>query len=315
MAKGMTDRPRALEPKGPNEAPGRPTDQPQLVPSPQVQLRDFRTLERDVLRATPIKQFEYVTVTFNSTANADTDIRHHLRPATPDDIDWQVVGLGSPTAPDVAPAIYRDFSATRRAWGDGYLILRCTIPSVTARLLLTVPVTEDEGTVPGAWGIPANLPLLNGTPTISGDSWAFTSGLKERGRSARMGEWTAYTPTWTAQSGGAPAIGNGTLTGRYAQIGKLTLFEIRLTSGGTTNFGGGAWIFSLPTTMADTLAIGGSFTALCAGSYRVGAPEAYSTSALFAMTDGGAAGIGPTTPAAWSAGTDWLHINGFYVEA
>jgi hypothetical protein len=37
----------------------------------------------------------------------------------------------------------------------------------------------------------SNVPLINGTPTISGDCWAFTNGFKERGRTAKLGDWTA----------------------------------------------------------------------------------------------------------------------------
>ena len=35
-----------------------------------------------------------------------------------------------------APQLYTDTSATRKAWGQGYIVLRCSVPSVTARLLL-----------------------------------------------------------------------------------------------------------------------------------------------------------------------------------
>lgn len=57
--------------------------------------------------------------------------------------------------------------------------------------------------------------------------------------------WTAYTPTWTSTST-APAIGNGTLTGRYMKIGRTVIVEINLIAGGTTTFGTGNYSFSLP---------------------------------------------------------------------
>jgi hypothetical protein len=43
------------------------------------------------------------------------------------------------------------------------------------------------------------------------------------------GSWVAYTPTLTNIT-----LGNGTLTGRYKQIGKLVFFEVTLTFGSTT---------------------------------------------------------------------------------
>ena len=101
-------------------------------------LRDFRILERNLLQSSPYAQYEYVEVTFNSTADADTDIRHTLLPPTPEDLDYQVVRLNLTTAPTTTPIIYRDSSASRRAWGAGYLVLRATVASLSATLLLTV---------------------------------------------------------------------------------------------------------------------------------------------------------------------------------
>jgi hypothetical protein len=59
--------------------------------------------------------------------------------------------------------------------------------------------------------------------------------------------WTAYTPTWTSDSG-TPSIGNGSITGRYKQIGKTVFFNLKLTYGTTTTGGSGAWMFGLPIT-------------------------------------------------------------------
>jgi hypothetical protein len=59
------------------------------------------------------------------------------------------------------------------------------------------------------------------------------------------GAWNTYAPTWTT-SGTAPAIGNGSLSGRYAQVGKTTTLLISLLAGSTTTFGSGEWGFSLP---------------------------------------------------------------------
>lgn len=56
---------------------------------------------------------------------------------------------------------------------------------------------------------------------------------------------TTYVPTWTGSSVN-PAIGNGTLSGRYVQIGKLVKVSIAMSAGSTTTFGTGDWRFSLP---------------------------------------------------------------------
>lgn len=63
--------------------------------------------------------------------------------------------------------------------------------------------------------------------------------------------YTAYTPTWTA-SGVAPAIGNGTITGSYLQVGKLVHGLATLTFGSTTTFGTGSYSLSLPVAAAGS---------------------------------------------------------------
>lgn len=60
-----------------------------------------------------------------------------------------------------------------------------------------------------------------------------------------QGAWTAYTPVWTT-SGTAPAIGNGTISGRYTKIGRTIIGTINLTAGSTTTYGSGGFTFTLP---------------------------------------------------------------------
>lgn len=56
-----------------------------------------------------------------------------------------------------------------------------------------------------------------------------------------------YTPTWTATTGTAPAIGNGTLRGQYSRSGQQITLTIELIWGTTTTGGNaGAWNFSTP---------------------------------------------------------------------
>ncbi|CAL9530333.1 hypothetical protein [Streptomyces sp. enrichment culture] len=62
-----------------------------------------------------------------------------------------------------------------------------------------------------------------------------------------LGAWNTYTPVWTADTT-APAIGNGTLTGKYAVVGKVCHFSTLVTFGSTTTFGSGYYTLSLPVT-------------------------------------------------------------------
>jgi len=55
----------------------------------------------------------------------------------------------------------------------------------------------------------------------------------------------SYTPTWTS-SGTAPSLGNGTIVGKYQQIGKLVTFRAVLTLGSTSTIGTGQYSLSLP---------------------------------------------------------------------
>lgn len=56
-----------------------------------------------------------------------------------------------------------------------------------------------------------------------------------------------FTPTWTS-SGTQPAIGNGTLTGRYFRIQKIVFVQILLICNSTTTYGTGDYRFALPVT-------------------------------------------------------------------
>lgn len=94
--------------------------------------------------------------------------------------------------------------------------------------------------------------------------------------------WTAYTPTWSS-SGTAPAIGNGTLTGRYIQLGKLVVFRIFWQAGSTTTFGTGYWTWTLPVTRSTA---GNSGTPVVNGHFNDNSLNKYS--AVFSIFQTGA---------------------------
>ena len=59
--------------------------------------------------------------------------------------------------------------------------------------------------------------------------------------------WTSYTPTVTNIT-----LGNGTLVGKYHQIGKTVHLYVKLTFGSTTSFSGSNPGFTLPINNADS---------------------------------------------------------------
>ena len=132
-----------------------------------------------------------------------------------------------------------------------------------------------------------------------------------------LGAWTAYTPTWTGTTD--PVIGNGTLTGAFAQIGKVVNFRIVITMGSTTTFGTGAYRFGVPVTAAAS-AVGiytpvGDFMGQdnSTGFWYEATPVlALSTSLLVRYEVGN--NVSTTFPFTWAV-SDILAINGTYQAA
>lgn len=58
-------------------------------------------------------------------------------------------------------------------------------------------------------------------------------------------DWISYTPTWSS-TGTQPAIGNGTLNGKWRRVGDSVQAQIFLTAGTTTSYGTGNYQFSFP---------------------------------------------------------------------
>ncbi|MDX2759325.1 hypothetical protein PV367_10715 [Streptomyces europaeiscabiei] len=86
------------------------------------------------------------------------------------------------------------------------------------------------------------------TPVAGMVAWLSTPGtLSYHTGSAwvAMGAWNTYTPTWTAETTN-PAIGNGSLTGKYAIVGKTCHFTMLMQFGSTTTYGSGDYFIGYP---------------------------------------------------------------------
>lgn len=132
--------------------------------------------------------------------------------------------------------------------------------------------------------------------------------------------WTSYTPTWTAASVN-PAIGDGTLTGKYVAAGKLIHFRIVITMGGTTTYGTGQWFLTLPVAPVGTLGraqfVASFYDSGTADRTGVATWVAGSTrlDLHFLQTAGSAmAGVSATVPHTWATG-DQLVVSGTYEAA
>jgi len=201
------------------------------MPSTDYQRRqkqEKNTAESERQRQSPYGRFEYVRVTFPaSEPNIDTLITHSLPVSKPDDVLWEVVGLENPLSSGVSPAVYRDLSPTRVAWGSNYVVLRTNTPGLIAILRLF--------TRPSSLGLRELDPIStigSGSQAVSvGGSISSTSGYYERGRSVKMGEWitvsyssgnfTASAGSWTVDSGDV-------VRNRYTLVGKTMAWTVAL---------------------------------------------------------------------------------------
>lgn len=133
-------------------------------------------------------------------------------------------------------------------------------------------------------------------------------------------EFFSYSPNWTATSGTAPSVGNGTLVGYFTMSGQIVFFVTGLTVGTTTGVGnGGQWRFALPTIWNDAwpMTIGQAYFldngvaayegVLLADSGSTFRPSGILTSGTYAQHSG----VTQTVPFSWG-NTDAMLLQGFY---
>lgn len=90
-----------------------------------------------LITGSPWAQYERVTVTFPATPNTDLVIRYHqLTPIDPTVVEYYTLKKSA------AGNIYNDYSASRKPWKPGFIILRSDVASLQATLLLTAPRIE-----------------------------------------------------------------------------------------------------------------------------------------------------------------------------
>jgi hypothetical protein len=63
---------------------------------------------------------------------------------------------------------------------------------------------------------------------------------------AALGPVKPYNPVW-GSTGTAPALGNGTLVGKYIQANKLVIAWVSMVLGSTSTYGTGTYTWTLPT--------------------------------------------------------------------
>jgi hypothetical protein len=133
-------------------------------------------------------------------------------------------------------------------------------------------------------------------------------GIRNRGEFVPVQD---YTPAWTATAGTAPAIGNGTLTGKVETRGKWRRVSIDLLGGGTTTWGttaGSIWHFSVPVA-ATRNAVGSAFILDSGTTFYAGVANIDSgTSFVYVTRDNSAQPLNFQTPMTWTV-SDRLTID------
>jgi hypothetical protein len=138
--------------------------------------------------------------------------------------------------------------------------------------------------------------------------------------------WQTFTPTWTSD-GSAPSIGNGSMAGRYKQIGKTVFFNMSITFGSTTSFGSGAYFWSGPVpakigagpAATNPFVLTGVMTDAAVANYAfVGGyfntATQYNIQCISSITNRQSFAIGSTQPFTWGNG-DQIFTAGIYEAA
>lgn len=149
-------------------------------------------------------------------------------------------------------------------------------------------------------------------PTNWNPDHAPTAAELEQVLAVIRGTWTTYTPSWTGSSVN-PAIGNGTITGRYCYLNATTIKVIvKLVFGSTSTKGTGGWRISLPLTAADSAGFGavGQWLANDSGSaLRGGGVTFISTTTVEFWYDGAPGAVGSTGPFAGTFSSSNLYFS------
>ncbi len=138
---------------------------------------------------------------------------------------------------------------------------------------------------------------------------------------ANTSAWQSFAPLWSS-TGTQPSIGNGTLTGRFYEQGKLVVATWFIQFGTTTTFGTGTWGFSYPSgrqprqNTPNLLTYAGSAVGN-RGNWQAGTVTYNKSNDNFRIYSPGASTEwSPTQPATWVANnSDYIQFSVTYEQA
>lgn len=123
---------------------------------------------------------------------------------------------------------------------------------------------------------------------------------------AAFGAWTAYTPAWTS-TGTAPAIGDGTISGRFTQLSKMGWANGIMTTAAASTYGTLLYRWSLPSGWSAAAAAGTpvGFARIVDSSVTtrfIGVCTLISATTIGVSTHAATADVGATVPMTWASG-------------
>jgi hypothetical protein len=122
--------------------------------------------------------------------------------------------------------------------------------------------------------------------------------------------WATYTPTWTGSSSN-PAIGNGTIVGRFTIVGKTVNVYVKITMGSTTTYGAGTWRITLPFTAYASAILPTTFILASSRFQGLSYTEFAANTTYVTPVVSPGSGVTSTIPGTWGSGHT-LSFSGSY---
>lgn len=164
----------------------------------------------------------------------------------------------------------------------------------------------------------STLVTVTGGTDYSLSNAAITDGwFSYSGPAAGFPGWFNYAIEWYSATSPQPAIGNGTLTGRFSANENTVRFRWALVVGSTTTFGTGAWNFTLPPILDNRAWTYNAYGIVrmidSAATTYVGVVNSFAmaTNRFAPSSHGMVGGVTATAPFTWASGNR-LFGNGFY---
>ncbi len=128
--------------------------------------------------------------------------------------------------------------------------------------------------------------------------------------SHRLGIWTPYAPVWRGATT-QPAIGNGSILGKYARSVNTIDFKIDIQFGSTTTYGTGTWLFGLPVASRIDSAVVGHMLGVDGGTTYYTGVVTFVEGMSFVQLVSDAGPWTVSVPITWASG-DAISIQGRY---